>query len=155
LVAITISFSAGLILHERFGQKDPLSERMELNRASLAMFSEHPASGFGLGTYPVVYPAYARFDTGRYVNHAHNDWAEWAVEGGLPLLLAMAVVVVANADRAIRSGWGIGLMVVFAHALVDYPFQRFGLAVWIIVLLAAVSTNSRKDSNRPARPSLS
>jgi hypothetical protein len=29
---------------------------------------------------------YARFDVGKTVNHAHNDWAEWAVDGGIPFL---------------------------------------------------------------------
>jgi O-antigen ligase len=118
------------------------------------MAPEHPISGFGLGTYPIVYPAYARFDSGRFVNHAHNDWAEWAVEGGIPLLFAMGALAFANVGPSLRSGWGIGLLAVFAHALVDYPFQRFGVAVWIIVVLAAVATYSRNESYTSARYSM-
>lgn len=148
LVAITISFSASLLLHERFEQQNPLAERMDLNRSSLAMAAERPLMGFGLGTYPTVYPAYARFDAGRFVNHAHNDWAEWTVEGGVPLLLAMLILAFTSAGRAIRSGWGIGLLAVFVHALVDYPFQRFGVAVWIIVILAGVSTYQQRAGER-------
>jgi O-antigen ligase len=148
LVAITISFSASLLLHERFEQQNPLAERMDLNRSSFAMATERPLMGFGLGTYPTVYPAYARFDAGRFVNHAHNDWAEWTVEGGVPLLLAMLILAFTSAGRAIRSGWGIGLLAVFVHALVDYPFQRFGVAIWIIVILAGVSTCQQRAGDR-------
>lgn len=39
--------------------------------------------GFGLGNWPRAYPRYAVFDDGNYVNQAHNDWAQWAVEGGV------------------------------------------------------------------------
>ena len=37
-----------------------------------------------MGTWPEAYPGYARFDDGSFVNQAHNDWVQWAAEGGLP-----------------------------------------------------------------------
>jgi hypothetical protein len=125
-------------LAKRFEQEHPLAERISLNQSSFEMFRERPATGFGLGTYAAVYPAYARFDNGRYVNYAHNDWAEWAVEGGLPFLLGVLTVVLPAIGPSLRSVWGIGFIVVSLHGLVDYPFRRFGLEVWIFALLAAV-----------------
>ena len=50
--------------------------------------------GFGLGTFETVYPHFALFDIGLIVNHAHNDWLEWAAEGGVPLALALLSLAV-------------------------------------------------------------
>jgi O-antigen ligase len=97
-----------------------------------------------------VYPAYARFDIGLVVNHAHNDWAEWLAEGGVPFLAALASMAVWAVMPAVRSIWGIGLISVFLHALVDYPMQRLGLALWVFVLagvLAAEERERRRELN--------
>lgn len=60
---------------EKFREPEPYRVRSELLRSSLAMIADKPLTGFGLGTWAVVYPAYARFDNGLAANHAHNDWA--------------------------------------------------------------------------------
>ncbi len=147
LVAAGLTVIAWGNLALRFQQDHPLAERALLNRSSVSMIAARPWMGFGLGTYSTVYPAFARFDVGRYVNHAHNDWAEWAAEGGLPVLLAMAALVVASFRPAVQSLWGVGLIAVSIHAIVDYPFQRFGVAAWIFVLLAAVLAHSVKRAS--------
>jgi len=99
------------------------------------MIAEHPWRGFGLGTFSTVYPAYAAFDAGAVVEHAHNDWLEWTSEGGLPFALVWAALALAATRAAIRSMWAIGVPAVFLHALVDYPFARLGIAAWVFVLI--------------------
>ena len=86
---------------ERLQEPHPYSLRADLNRSSLAMVRDRPLAGFGLGTWPSAYPKYALYDDGTFVNQAHDDWAQWAVEGGEPLFLAMLAVVamLAPADR--------------------------------------------------------
>jgi len=128
---------------ERLRHPDPFVHRREMLLSSLEMARERPLAGFGLGVYQEAYPAYALFDIGLVVNHAHNDWAEWLAEGGAPFLLAMAVLAGLTAGPAIRSVWGAGLLSVYLHALVDYPMQRLGLALWIFVLAAAVVSEDR------------
>jgi O-antigen ligase len=130
-------------LMERFEQRDPYVHRREMLYSSLAMARERPWWGFGLGTFEEAYPAYALFDIGLTVNHAHNDWAEWLAEGGVPFLLMMASVAAWAVAPAVRSAWGIGLLSVFLHALVDYPMQRLGLAAWVFVLLGALAAGER------------
>jgi O-antigen ligase len=104
------------------------------------MVRERPLAGFGLGTWAEAYPKYARFDDGNFVNQAHDDWAQWAVEGGVPLFVAMLAIVGMVGRGALRSLWGIGLMAVFLHAVVDYPFeQRPALAVYIFGLMGVVA----------------
>jgi O-antigen ligase len=125
---------------ERLQEPHPYSLRADLNRSSLAMVRDLPVTGFGLGTWSSAYPKYALYDDGTFVNQAHNDWAQWAVEGGVPLFLAMLGVVAMLAPRAGRSLWGIGLMAVFVHAAVDYPFeQRPALAAYFFALMGALA----------------
>ncbi len=47
------------------------------------MFSHRPVWGWGLGTFPTVYPSYRSFYTNLFVNEAHNDYAQVLVETGL------------------------------------------------------------------------
>ncbi|HLW75650.1 MAG TPA: O-antigen ligase family protein, partial [Bryobacteraceae bacterium] len=113
--------------------------RSELVRSSMEMIRDRPLMGFGLGTWAAAYPQYAHFDDGNFVNQAHNDWAQWAVEGGLPLLALMLAVVALRARAAVRSLWGIGMLAVFVHCLVDYPMQqRPALAAFFFAMLGAI-----------------
>jgi O-antigen ligase len=125
-------------LWTRLKQPDPLEYRREILRSALAMIREHPGSGTGLGTFPVVYPAYAEFDSGAVVDHAHSDWLEWASEGGLPYAALWGLLALSLARPAFRSIWGMGVPAVLIHALVDYPFARFGIAAWVFILAGAL-----------------
>ena len=138
-------------LLERLRYPDPFVHRREMLLSSLEMAKERPWMGFGLGTYQEAYPAYALFDIGRIVNHAHNDWAEWLAEGGVPFLAITLVFAALTVGPAFRSVWGLGLLSVYLHALVDYPMQRLGLALWIFVLAAAV-TAAEREQRRTATP---
>lgn len=124
----------------RLQEPNPYSVRAELVRSSLEMIRDHPVAGFGLGTWADAYPAYAHFDDGHYVNQAHNDWIQWAVEGGLPFFLIMLAIVAWSIRPAIRSLWGIGLLAVFVHCLVDYPMQqRPALAAFFFAILGMLA----------------
>jgi O-antigen ligase len=92
-----------------------------------------------LGTFPVVYPEYARFDVGQSVEHAHNDWLEWAAEGGVGFVTVWIGLALWSARLALLTGWGIGVVGCFLHGLVDYPFARFGVSAWIFILLGILA----------------
>ena len=139
---VLAALAGGDTLIQRFRDSDPLRYRREIFASSLAMIAERPWTGYGLGTFPAVYPEFATFDAGAVVEHSHNDWLEWAGEGGWPyaavwLLLALVVV-----RPAVRSIWGIGILAVFLHALVDYPFARFGVAAWLFILVGVLENSS-------------
>lgn len=144
---------------QRMQEPHPYAVRANLVRSSLAMVRDRPLTGFGLGAWSSAYPAYARYDDGTFVNQAHNDWVQWAAEGGVPFFVLMLVAVAALARPAWRSLWGLGLMAVFLHALVDYPFeQRPALAAYFFALAGALAAEgnsaiSSPGENSPAGPS--
>jgi O-antigen ligase len=130
---------------EKFREPEPYRMRRELLLSSLAMVADRPWAGFGLGTWPVAYPAYARFDNGLAANHAHDDWAEWAAEGGLPFLALVAMIAIWSVGPAADSLWGLGIPAVFAHSLVDYPLREPALAVMFFAMLGALAARARAD----------
>jgi O-antigen ligase len=117
------------ILMQKFEAADPYAGRREYTEASIAMIRDRPLTGFGLGTWPSVYPGYAQFDDGLFVNQAHDDWAQWAAEGGLPFAAILLAIAVVALRRGLRTGWGLGVAAVFIHCTVDYPIQRIGVSL--------------------------
>jgi O-antigen ligase len=123
-------------------------------------FSEHPTSrstiwkntskavgdffpaGSGLGTYSAVYRTYDNPDRASnvFVNHAHNDYLEVALELGAPgVLLVLAFVIwwvrrTAGAwqhnfkGAALARAGSIMVGVLLAHSTVDYPVRTSALA---------------------------
>ena len=129
----------------RLAEKDPWRYRREIASSTLKLVADQPWRGYGLGTYAYVYPAYATFDIGAVVEHAHNQWLEWAAEGGIPLALVWLTLAVGISAHAMRSVWGIGILAAFLHALVDYPFVRCGLTAWDFTLIGALSAAAMRN----------
>ncbi len=132
---------------QRLRNPDPLANRREFALSSIRMIADRPWVGFGLGTWPTVYPAYAVIDTGGFANRAHDDWLEWTSDGGLPLGLAMVTVFLWCLHPSCASPWGIGVVAVFLHAMVDYPFSRPALAAWIVAMIALLASAGSKQSH--------
>jgi O-antigen ligase len=127
-------------LWKRLQEPHPYSLRKDLVLSSIVMVRDRPLTGYGLGTWPEAYPGYARFDDGTYVNQAHNDWIQWAAEGGLLFLALMLAIAGWSVGPAVRSVWGIGILSVWLHALVDYPMQqRPALAAFFFALLGTLA----------------
>jgi len=133
---------------DRFSAADPYAGRREFVDSTMRMIHDRPLVGFGLGNWATAYPGYAIFDDGAFANQAHNDWAQWTAEGGIPLLAIMLTLAIWAIPRALGSGWGAGIVAVFAHCLVDYPIQRTAVAIVFFVVLAAVaSTRGREEED--------
>ena len=150
IAVVFVSIAGWQVLRQRFRDPDPFGGRREFLVSSLAMLHDRPGMGFGLGNWPRAYPAYALFDDGTYVNQAHDDWAQWAVEGGLPFLAILLWLAAMAVPAAWRSVWGIGLLSVWVHGMVDYPLQqRPAIAAWFFVLLGVLAASRRADEGRP------
>jgi O-antigen ligase len=116
------------------------------------MLEGHWALGTGVGSFEQVYHIYEPpgLLMPSYVNQAHNDWAQFIVEGGVlsGLLLAGLIVRIVKAVGAMSFRWrrrvdAIFWMSIFAivaaASLVDYPLRTpiFQLtAVWLLLALS-------------------
>lgn len=123
----------------RIWAPDPLAVRREFAVSTWHMAMSHPWLGTGLGTWSTVYPAYAIVDVGAFANQAHDDWLQWTAEGGFPFGIMLATLFFWSLRPAFRSVWGLGVVSVFLHAIVDYPFARPGLGSWPIVILSMLA----------------
>ena len=145
LLLFTLAFGSAVgwaKLWGRFQDPEPYKYRREMLQSSIAMAREKPWTGFGLGNFENVYQAYALFDDGTTVNHAHNDWAEWAAEGGLPFVTLLFVLAIWSVPQAVRSIWGLGVVSVFLHSLVDFNLQLPAIAAWTFLLLGGVAADA-------------
>jgi hypothetical protein len=130
----------------RFSSGALTAGRLQFAISTLHMIAVHPLTGWGLGCWPAVYPAFATFDPGAIVNQAHCDWLQWTAEGGLPAGLAMLSLAVWAIRPAVRSIWGIGVIAVLIHAAFDYPFSRPAVGAWpILILSMAAAASYHKD----------
>jgi O-antigen ligase len=145
-ILVMLAAAAGpSILASRLSDSDPYAGRREYTEASLAMIRDRPVFGFGLGTWSAVYPGYATSDDGLFINQAHDDWAQWAAEGGLPFAALLLAVAVWSARRGWRTAWGLGVAAVFVHCSVDYPIQRTGVALVMFTMMAALAAQELEE----------
>ncbi len=141
------------VLLRRFQDPDPFKFRREMTVSAIHMAEDRPWFGSGLGTFETAYPAYAVFDNGLRVDHAHNDWAEWAAEGGVPFLIMLLATAFLGTQAALRHPWGLGVVFVLIHCLVDFPMQIPGVAVPFFVLLGALAAAESAPRRRTTLPS--
>ena len=128
--------------------------------------------GVGLGAFEPVYrmfenPAAAPPD---YVNHAHDDWLELTLDGGLPAIALMLAFLIWYAratiriwrepsrrgravDRALTRAGTIVVGVLLLHSTVDYPLRTTSLMV--VFAYAAALMSKPADASEPQSAGLS
>lgn len=93
--------------------------------------------GSGFGTFVPVYKMYEAPDAviNTYINHAHDDWLEVVLEGGVPAILLLAAFLVWFGRRALEL-WrsddpsltvaraaSVCVVLMLAHSFGDYPLR--------------------------------
>jgi O-antigen ligase len=111
--------------------------RFNINRDGLRMFLKKPVLGWGLGTFPVVYPQFRTFYTNFYVNQAHDDYLQLLVEMGslgFGTMLWFVMTLYARAFKKIGN-WPaeisgattlacvLGLSGILVHSALDFNLQ--------------------------------
>ncbi|KLJ00728.1 hypothetical protein WQ56_07990 [Luteimonas sp. FCS-9] len=142
--------------------------RGPLRAASETIAARFAPTGSGIGSYVPVFEQEAppQLLMGSYVNHAHNEYLQWWMEGGVPALLAMALgAVVLDAtlvrllrlpgrDRALGLAAWIALAAMLAHSLVDYPLRTpalLAIAAALAGIACAEATRARKPASTHVR----
>jgi len=154
VVAGSFTFAVGWDkILARLKQEDPFFIRREYFLGAVEMARHRPLTGYGLDTFEQVYQRFAIRDYGLYANHAHNDWAEFAADGGIPFLLLVAIPFFAAVPAAFRNPWGLGLVATMLNAGVDFPFPRPAVSSWMFAMLAVLymTREPRKALVRPLK----
>jgi O-antigen ligase len=153
------------------GAHSDLSEamRLKVNVDGFHMFLKKPILGWGLGTFPVVYPQFRSFYTNFFVNQAHDDYLQLLVETGLVGFCAMVwflVVLFRNALKKIGNWTAeisgavtlaclMGVSGILVHSAVDFNLQipaNAALFYAFCTIAAADPLLQPARKKRPIRP---
>jgi len=165
VLAFLVFLGKGQVLG-RLGDLGP-GIRLSITKDCLRMFSHRPVLGWGLGTFPTVYPGYRSFYTNLFVNEAHNDYAQLLVETGLlgfGLMLWFLVRLYRYGlptsrrwefkwDGAVSFAALLGCTGILLHSFVDFNLQIPANAAMFYVLCglaaSALPKLSKPERSRP------
>ena len=145
---------------ERFLEGDSvvpgLGDRLTVWVASAPMIPDFFPLGTGLGTFGETFPLYRPASIQRFWLHAHNDWLQFATEGGLTLLAIAIVVFVVSMRRAsiptvdpvlsyARVASGSAILAVAVHSLTDFGLRVPAIAILTAVMIAVALIDTPQD----------
>ena len=138
------------------GADTSISSRQEMLEGSVQLFRKFDMAGSGIGTYAKLYPLVEEpGEVGRvYVNHAHNDYLELAIETGLPGILLMlaflawwihAVWTMLRTPSADQFAIAAAIVsaVILLHSIVDYPLRTAAIGAVFAACLALILQSRR------------
>jgi O-antigen ligase len=136
--------------------------RLSIDRDCLRMLAKRPLLGWGLGTFPIVYPEFRSFYTTFFVNQAHNDYLQLLVETGLAgfsiaiwflvLVFRRAVGKLKNwtetASGAMTMAAVLGCAGILVHSFLDFNLQIPANAALFYVLCVMAASAPLQESQR-------
>jgi len=114
---------------------DPATDmRVKVLPTLWTMITTHLPWGSGMGSFEKVYQIYEPNEllSSKYMNHAHNDWLELALTGGVPGLLILAIAILAFGRRLA----GVARA---RDGSLGTQLARSSLVVLILIMLASLS----------------
>jgi len=134
----------------RSNAETSVQSRQEILATSMKAAREFMPLGAGVGTFQRVYALYEdhdRLDPTTYVNHAHNDYVEIAMETGIPGLIVLVVFLLwwgRAAWRVWRPGdpdpfaraAAVASAAILVHSLVDFPLRTAAISTCFAMCLA-------------------
>lgn len=164
-VMLSVQFSLLGILQRL--EKDPLDDsRWQFAQVTREAAADYAPLGSGLGTFRQAYqPFEARHEPGKsIVNHAHNDYLELWLEGGVPALVLLGLGGLAWAWRGVKLWWlrnpessdpsnesrflariaWLSATLPLIHSAMDYPLRTTAnLSVFAILAAIAFCESTR------------
>lgn len=163
ILALLIFVGKGKVLG-RLGDLSP-GIRLNISKDSLRMFTHRPVLGWGLGTFPTVYPSFRSFYTNLFINEAHNDYAQLLVETGLLGFGAMLWFLIGlyrsglrfsrrwefRWDGALSFAALLGCSGMLLHSFVDFNLHIPANAAIFYVLSGLAASELPRDSHQLRR----
>lgn len=158
LVAYNVPFSNNNLTGQEKGAPDSRNYSFALTGEAAA---DHLPAGSGIGTFVQIFHSYedpATVDR-YYMNHAHSDYLELALETGIPGLLligffflwwawrAAAVWRAEEADYFARAAT-IASAAILAHSIVDYPLRTAAISALFAMCCALMSEPRPRERSR-------
>jgi O-antigen ligase len=156
-----------LSIHSETRQEITGGTRFTIDRDCLHMLLKKPFLGWGLGTFPIVYPEFRSFYTTFFVNQAHNDYLQLLVETGLAgfaiaiwflaLVFRGAVRKLKNltksdgnetASGALTLAALLGCVGILVHSFFDFNLQVPANAALFYFLCAIAAAAPLQESQR-------
>lgn len=143
-------------------QVSSMRVRFQIWEVAWKLLLDQPVWGIGLGLFSLVYPAHRLPGEDSAGFFVHNDFLQLWLEGGLPALLLLLVIVWVAAVRCARllrdrrlagvtrleaSGLCAGLLAIAVHSFVDFNFH-----ILPILILAGVMLARLYDLSADVRP---
>lgn len=164
IVLIGMSSGRALSLQRLFASADDHDIRSTALPLLRNMAIHYFPFGSGMGSFDpmfrIVEPRSLLAPT--YFNHAHNDALEIAIEGGLPAIMLLVLVIFCWGRLAITawrdlnggpgtafSGWAI-LSLILASSLVDYPMRTPTTMMMAVIAIWLARGSGRRPSRREA-----
>jgi len=140
--------------------------RLSIDRDGIRMFRQRPILGWGLGTFPVVYPQFRSFYTNFFVNEAHDDYVQLLAEMGtlgFAVMLWFLVTLFRRARQKIGK-WPtevggaatlasiLGVTGILVHSFVDFNLQIPANAALFYVLCTVAAAQPLLQRVRKPMP---
>ncbi|MBI3554486.1 MAG: O-antigen ligase family protein [Elusimicrobia bacterium] len=150
--------------------ENSIAVRFSIYGRACRWWLDSPLFGTGLGSFAAVFPSYQDLALTGIVEHAHSDWLEIALEGGLcglGLASAAALFIARTAARSWRQARSREMRCLIAgalaagaafsaHSLVDFSLQIPGNAAVFFgivgFLLSAPAWMDKASERTPPRP---
>jgi O-antigen ligase len=136
--------------------------RLSIDRDCLRMLFKRPFLGWGLGTFPIVYPQFRSFYSTFFVNEAHNDYLQLLVETGLAgfLIAGWFLVLMFRQAATKLKDWTetstgaltvaalLGCIGILVHSFLDFNLQIPANAALFYVVCAIAAAPGLRESHR-------
>ena len=147
------------------GRELDLKGRLGVVGESWPAIKAKPLLGWGLGTFPIVFPQYQRAQTDIFLNEAHNDYLQILFETGvlgLAAALWFLVLLFQGGSRVVRlwnstpldglrwAAW-LGCAGIAFHSLVDFNLHIPANAAVFAVLAGIVAASDRSALQHDVR----
>lgn len=171
IVVLLLAWLGGTELTQRIAsiQSETRTElsggtRMTIAQDALKMFRQKPILGYGLGTFPEVYPQFRSFFSEVWINEAHDDYLQALVETGvvgfiiilwfLGVMYFYAGKKLANWTEDFNGSMTLAAMLgctgILVHSFVDFNLHIPANAAifYVLCVLAAMEPRFKKHMHR-------